>query len=72
MVEGDHGLDIVASQDIDDFLVMRDGLFVPGVRPRLDPAPFEGKAIGIDAQFLQEFQVLPEDGIVVCYLGDVG
>jgi len=71
MMEGDHWLDVVASQDIDDLLIMRNGFLVPDVRTRLDPAPFDGEAIGIYAQFLQEFEVLPEDSIVVRYLRDV-
>ena len=71
VVKSDHGFDVVASQDIDDLLIMRNGLLVPGIRERLDPAPFDGEAIGINAQFLQKFQVLPENGIVIRYLRDV-
>jgi hypothetical protein len=47
VVEGYHRLDVVASQDINNFLIVRDGLFVPGVFTRLDPAPLEGKTVGI-------------------------
>jgi hypothetical protein len=71
MMKGDHRLDVIASQDIDDLLIMCDSLIIPGVRPRLDPAPFDGEAIGIYAQFLQEFEILPENGIVVRYFRDV-
>ena len=65
MVERDHRLDVVAAQDIDDFLIMGDGLFIPGVRARLNPAPFDGKSIGIYTQLLQELQVLPKNGVVI-------
>lgn len=71
MMQRDHRLDVVTSQDIDDLLIMRNGFFVPGIRARLYPAPFDGEAIGIDTQFLQELEVLPKDGIVVRYLRDV-
>jgi hypothetical protein len=65
VVKGEHGLDTAAPQDIDDLLVVRDGLVVPGVFPRLDPAPFYGEAVGIDAEFLEEPEVLAEQPVVV-------
>jgi hypothetical protein len=55
-----HGLDTAAPQDIDDLLVVRDGLVVPGVFTRLDPAPFYRGAVGIDAEFLEGAEVLAE------------
>jgi len=71
VVERDHRFDVIASQDVDDFLVVGDGLAIPGVFARLDPAPLDGEAIGIDPQLLQKFEVLPEKGKVVRYLRDI-
>ena len=67
VMQREHRLDAVATEDVHDLLVMGDGVLVPSVLVRLDPAPFDREAVGVNAQVLQEPQVFLVQFVVVRY-----
>jgi hypothetical protein len=53
MVEGNHGLNFFSAKDIDNVLIMSNGLPIPPIFLGLDPAPLQGKPIGIHAKLFE-------------------
>jgi hypothetical protein len=58
VMKGQHGFDGMVSQEINNPLVMVDGIGVPFVLFRLDPAPFQGEAVSIDPQGFKQMEIL--------------
>jgi hypothetical protein len=66
MVEGNHGLNVVADKYVDNVLVMGYCPIIPDVRPRLYPAPLQGEPVGIHPKLFEEGEVFFIEAIVAC------